>query len=88
MELSTGTRVSVAPPVVTRPLKIIANVEDPYRRAKDLQDIRFILSRYEAGVIGSTRTRYLMANAFMLEYDLRTLVTAEDDRRLRGSPGK
>jgi hypothetical protein len=42
MELSTGTRVRVAPPIVTTLLKMIAYIEDPNRRAKDLQDIRFV----------------------------------------------
>jgi predicted nucleotidyltransferase len=43
-----GLRIRVAPPVVIALLKIIAYMEDPHQRAKDLQDIRFILARYEA----------------------------------------
>ncbi len=45
--------IRVAPPLVTALLKIIAWVDDPYRRAKDLQDIRNVLRRYELAGFGN-----------------------------------
>jgi predicted nucleotidyltransferase len=47
VNLPGGMTIRVAPPIVTALLKIIAWVDDPYRRAKDLQDIRIVLRRYE-----------------------------------------
>ena len=86
MELLAGTRVRVAPPIVTTLLKIIAYVEDPHRRAKDLQDIRLVLGRYEAAsnrlfsdeVFDAGLPDFEMANAFLLGRDLRALATTED----------
>ena len=86
MELTAGMRVRVAPPIVTTLLKIIAYVEDPHRRAKDLQDIRLVLGRYEAGsdrlfsdeVFDAGLPDFEMANAFLLGRDLRMLATPED----------
>jgi hypothetical protein len=48
MHLAEGLRIRVVPAVVTVLLKIIAYMEDPHRRSKDLQDIRVVLARYEA----------------------------------------
>jgi predicted nucleotidyltransferase len=45
MRPAEGLHIRVAPPVVTILLKIIAYMEDPYRRGKDLQDIRVVLGR-------------------------------------------
>ena len=86
MEVSIGTRMHVAPPIVTTLLKIIAYVEDPYQRAKDLQDIRLVLGRYEAEsdrlfsdeVFDAALPDFEMANAFLLGRDLRVLATLED----------
>ena len=86
MGLSAGTRVRVAPPVVTTLLKIIAYMEDPYRRAKDLEDIRLVLGRYEAEsdrmfseeVFDADLPDFEMVSAFLLGRDLRALATAED----------
>jgi predicted nucleotidyltransferase len=47
VNLPGGMTIRVAPPIVTAPLKIVAWVDDPYRRAKDRQDIRIVLRRYE-----------------------------------------
>lgn len=84
MELPAGTRVRVAPPIVTTLLKIIAYVEHPHRRAKDLQDIRLVLGRYEAGsdrlfsdeVFDAGLPDFEMANAFLLGRDSRMLASA------------
>jgi predicted nucleotidyltransferase len=48
MHPAEGLRIHVVPPVVTVLLKIISYMEDPSRRAKDLQDICVVLGRYEA----------------------------------------
>src|ERR1035441_10251195 len=47
VHLPGGMTIRVAPPIVTALLKIIAWVDDAHRRAKDLQDIRIVLRRYE-----------------------------------------
>lgn len=44
MDLSADVRIRVAPASVTALLKIIAYMDDPYRRAKDLQDIEIIFA--------------------------------------------
>lgn len=86
MGLSTGTRVHVAPIIVTTLLKMIAYIEDPFRRAKDLPDIRLVLRRYEAEsdwlfsdeVFDAGLPDFEMANAFLLGRDLHALATAKD----------
>lgn len=86
MELSADVRIRVAPPSVTALLKIIAYMDDPYRRAKDLQDIEIILRRYAAGsdrlfsdeVFDAELPDFNMANAFLLGHDLRQLATNEE----------
>ncbi len=67
-------------------LKIIAYTEDPHRRAKDLDDIRLVLGRYEAGsaqlfseaVFDAKLSGFSEANAFLLGVDLRGLATEEE----------
>jgi hypothetical protein len=51
VDLPGGLSIRVAPPIVTALLKIIAYVEDPYRRAKDLQDIRIVCAAMKRKVI-------------------------------------
>jgi predicted nucleotidyltransferase len=88
VHLAGGLRIRVAPPVVTALLKIIAYVEDPYRRAKDLQDIRVVLGRYEEesdrrfsdAVFDAQLTDFEFANAFLLGLDMRRLATRDDAR--------
>lgn len=92
MDLSTGVCIRVAPPVVTTLLKIIAYIENPNGRAKDLQDIRFVLGRYEAEsdrlfsdeVFDAELPDFEMGSAFLLGLDLRALATADDTRYIRG----
>lgn len=65
---------------------VIAYMDDPYRRAKDLQDIQIILRRYAAGsdrlfsdeVFDAALPDFNMANAFLLGLDLRRLATNEE----------
>jgi predicted nucleotidyltransferase len=83
IELAVGEHLRVAPPIVTTLLKIIAYVEDPYRRAKDLQDIGLVLGRYEAEsdrlfsdeIFDAGLPDFEMANAFLLGRDLRALAS-------------
>jgi predicted nucleotidyltransferase len=86
--LPGGVTVRVAPPVVSTLLKIIAWVDDPYRRAKDLQDIRIVLRRYEQrsdrlfsdAAFDAALPDFEFANAFLLGLDMRALATGEDAR--------
>jgi len=86
MHPAEGLRIRVVPPVVTVLLKIIAYMEDPYRRAKDLQDICVVLARYEAqsdrlfsdAVFDAELPDFEVANAFLLGLDLRALATNDD----------
>jgi predicted nucleotidyltransferase len=88
VHLAGGLAIRVAPPVVTVLLKIIAYVEDPYRRAKDLQDIRFVLGRYERegdrlfadAVFDAQLPDFEFANAFLLGLDMRRFATTDDAR--------
>ena len=77
MPLAEGLSIRVARPVVTVLLKIIAYMEDPHRRSKDLQDIRVVLARYEAdtdrlfsdAVFDAELPDFEGANAFLLGLD-------------------
>ena len=80
--------IHVSPPIITALLKIIAYVDDPYRRAKDLQDIRIVLRRYEQesdrlfsdAVFDAELPDFEFANAFLLGLDMRALATGDDAR--------
>jgi predicted nucleotidyltransferase len=69
-------------------LKIIAYMDDPQRRAKDLEDIRGLLAEYEADsdrvfsgiVIDADLEDYGLAPAFLMGLDLRTLCKEEETR--------
>jgi predicted nucleotidyltransferase len=83
--VSDNLTLPVVPPVVLMLLKIIAFLDDPNRRAKDLFHIRALLSRYEADsdrlfidAITDAGIEYSMANAFLLGRDLRSLCTDEE----------
>ena len=88
VKLPGGMTIRVAPPIVTALLKIIAWVDDPYRRAKDLQDIRIVLRRYEQesdrlfsdAVFDADLPDFEFANAFLLGLDIRALATGDDAR--------
>ena len=87
-DLSGEITIRVAPPIVTALLKIIAWVDDPYRRAKDLQDIRIVPRRYQQGsdrlfsdaVFDAELPDFEFANAFLLGLDMRSLATGDDAR--------
>ncbi|HXB70827.1 MAG TPA: hypothetical protein VNY05_21515 [Candidatus Acidoferrales bacterium] len=86
VQMSGGLSLRVAPPAVTALLKIVAYMEDPYRRAKDLQDMRVILARYEENgdrlfsdaVFDAQLPDFEFANAFLFGLDLREFATNED----------
>lgn len=88
MELAADVRIRVAPANVTALLKIIAYMDDPYRRAKDLKDIEIILRRYAVGsdrlfsdeVFDAELPDFNMANAFLLGLDLRRLATNQETK--------
>jgi predicted nucleotidyltransferase len=86
VRLPGGMTIRVAPPIVTALLKIIAWVDDPYRRAKDLQDVRIILRRYgqesdrlfSDAVFEAELPDFEFANAFLLGLDMRELATGDE----------
>jgi predicted nucleotidyltransferase len=67
-------------------LKIVAFMDDPQRRAKDLDDIRGLLVQYEADsdrvfsdvVLDAALEDYGLAPAFLLGLDLRALCTNDE----------
>jgi predicted nucleotidyltransferase len=86
VHLPAGLVIRVTPPIVTTLLKIIAWVDDPYRRAKDLQDLRIVLRRYEQqsdrlfsdAVFDADLPDFEFANAFLLGLDMGALATGDD----------
>jgi predicted nucleotidyltransferase len=86
VELAPGIRFDVAPLAVVALLKIVAHLDDPYRRAKDLHDLKFLLSRYEEStnrifcdeVFAAELEDIGQATAFLLGLDLHTIATAEE----------
>jgi predicted nucleotidyltransferase len=86
VNLPGGLTIRVAPPIVTALLKMIAWVDNPYRRAKDLQDIRVVLRRYEQdsdrlfsdAVFDAELPDFEFANAFLFGADMRVLATGDD----------
>lgn len=83
--------LSVVPPVVLMLLKIIAFIDDPQRRGKDLPHIRALLSRYEADsdrvfteAVTNAGLDYTVASAFLLGLDLAELCTEDETKLVRG----
>jgi predicted nucleotidyltransferase len=76
----------VVPPVVLMLLKIVAFLDDQTRRAKDLSDIRSLMSRYEADsdrlfsdeVLDAELSDFSLANAYLLGLDLRYICDEEE----------
>lgn len=87
-EVTAGLRLKVIPPVVLALLKIVAYVENPVRRAKDLDDIRGLLSRYEEqtdrlfsdAVLDADLSDIDLAPAYLLGVDLARMCTDEETR--------
>ena len=78
--------VKAIPPVVLALTKIISFMDSPYRRPKDLTDIRSILDRYEEDsdrifedeVFAARLSDISLANAFLLGLDLAQICSAEE----------
>jgi predicted nucleotidyltransferase len=78
--------IRVIPPLVLMLLKIVAFLDDQTRRAKDLSDIRALLSKYEAdserlfsdAVLDASLSDFSLANAHLLGVDLRAICTEEE----------
>jgi predicted nucleotidyltransferase len=74
-------------------LKIVAFMDDPQRRAKDLDDIRGLLVQYEADsdrvssdvVVDAALEDYGLAPAFLLGLDLRCARTRKSQLSVRSS---
>lgn len=78
--------VKTIPPVVLALTKVISFMDAPYRRQKDLTDIRSILDRYEEDsdrifhdeVFEGRLSDISLANAFLLGLDLAQICSAEE----------
>jgi len=89
-------RFKVAPPPVVALLKIVAYTDDPFRRRKDLDDLKWLLRHYEAGsdrifgdgVLAANLEDFEYANAFLLGSDLGSIATNDDDEIVNGFLGK
>jgi predicted nucleotidyltransferase len=83
-ELAAGLWVRVAPIVVLALLKIVAYLDDPHSRHKDLQDLITLLRRHEEqgerrfdGDVLDAGVEYDEAGAYLLGRDLRALCAAD-----------
>lgn len=78
--------LKVIPSTTLMLLKIVAYMDDQQRRAKDLEDLRGLLTEYEADsdrvfsdiVIDAELADYGLAPAFLMGLDLRALCSAEE----------
>ena len=82
----------MAPPPVIALLKIVAYTEDPYRRRKDLDDLKSLLRYYEAesdrifgdDVFTAELADVEYTNAFLLGSDVGAIATDEDAEIVKG----
>jgi predicted nucleotidyltransferase len=85
-QLGPGAALRVASLPAVMLLKIVAYMDSPYRRAKDLQDIRLMLRRYlhdsdellSDPVFDAELPDFSLANAFLLGRDAGRLVGSRD----------
>lgn len=86
-EVAKDLTLKVIPPVVLMLLKVVAFMDDPGRRAKDLEDIRGLLHSYESNnqerifsdeVIEANLEDYNLAPALLLGSDLQHLSDEEE----------
>jgi predicted nucleotidyltransferase len=81
-----GIQYRVIPPPVIALLKVIAFMDDPHRRKKDLLDIGELFRHYEAAsdrifsddVFAAGLDDIEYANAFLLGVDIRLIATDEE----------
>jgi hypothetical protein len=86
VEFAPDLMLKVISPTALMLLKIVAFMDDPQRRVKDLDDIRGLLTQYEADservfsdiVIDAGLADFGLVPAFLLEIDLRPLCTPEE----------
>lgn len=84
--IAENLSIKTIPPVVLALTKIVSFTDDPYRRAKDLTDIRSLLARYEEYsdrifdevVFEAQLSDITLANAFVLGLDLAQICRAEE----------
>jgi predicted nucleotidyltransferase len=85
-KITDSLTVNVASAAVLALLKIVAFLDRPYERQRDLDDLRGILSQYEEGserlfsdeVQAASLADFSLANAFLLGVDLCSLCTADE----------
>jgi predicted nucleotidyltransferase len=86
VEFTPDLTLKVISATVLMLLKIVAFVDDPQRRVKDLDDIRGLLTQYESDserlfsdvVIDAGLADFGLAPAFLLGIDLKALCTPEE----------
>ena len=86
VEFAPDLMLKVISPTALMLLKIVAFMDDPQRRVKDLDDIRGLLTQYEADservfsdvVIDTGLADFGLVPAFLLGIDLKALCTPED----------
>ena len=86
VEFSPDLTLNVVSSTALMLLKIVAFMDDPQRRVKDLDDLRGLLTQYEAdserlfsdAVIDAGLADFGLAPAFLLGIDLKALCTPEE----------
>lgn len=86
IKINNSLTVNVALVPALALLKIVAFLDRPYERQRDLDDLRGILSQYKEGsdrlfsdeVQAANLSDFSLTNAFLLGVDLRALCTAEE----------
>jgi len=86
VKFSPDLTLNVISPTTLMLLKIVAFMDDPQRRVKDLDDLRGLLTKYEADserlfsdvVIDAGLVDFGLAPAFVLGIDLKVLCTSEE----------
>jgi predicted nucleotidyltransferase len=86
VKFSPDLTLKVISPTALMLLKIVALLDDPSRRVKDLDDVRGLLTEYEADserlfsdvVIDARLADFGLAPAFLLGVDVRALCTPEE----------
>lgn len=79
-------RFAVAPPAVIALLKIVAHLDDPQRRSRDLADLKMLFGKYEAQtdrifddeVFDADLEDIEFASAFLLGLDVGKMATSEE----------
>ena len=86
VEFAPGVHFEVAPLPVIAILKIVAHLDDPYRRAKDLDDLKVLMKKYEANsdrifsdeVFAAELEDIDQASAFLLGLDVGRIMAPDE----------